>query len=156
MSLFSRGSHGRGRGRNNFLQRGHRRPRFSTHFCVDPQELNQLFQARFFKLAGQGVFHPHPRPQRPPYQPHQNISGIHIPPHVSIHLEVPVNDGWKDIVNQIAVHHHGFPTVAFPFPSPLPHNQHAHKIDHISSLSQSSHESKRLNTTILEPLSRKR
>jgi hypothetical protein len=24
--------------------RGHRRPRFSIHFDVDPQELNQLFQ----------------------------------------------------------------------------------------------------------------
>jgi hypothetical protein len=43
------------------------RPIFSIHFDVDPQELNQLFQARFFKFVGQGVFQPHPRPERPPF-----------------------------------------------------------------------------------------
>jgi hypothetical protein len=40
---------------------------FSIHFDADPQELNHLFQARFFNLIGQGVVQP--RPERPPFQP---------------------------------------------------------------------------------------
>jgi len=83
--------------------------------------------------VGQGVFQPHPRPHRPPYQPHKNILGVHVPPHVSLQLEVPVNDGWKYIVNQPVVHHHGWPIVLLPFPPPPPNNKHAQKIDHISS-----------------------
>jgi hypothetical protein len=47
---------------------------FSIHFDVDPQELNQLFQDGFFNLVGQGVLQPHPRPDRPPFQPHQSLS----------------------------------------------------------------------------------
>jgi hypothetical protein len=125
MSLFSRGSNGRGRGRNNFWKRGNTRLIFSNHFDVDPQELNQLFQARFFNLLGQGVFQPHPRSQMPAYQPHQNISGVHVPPHVSLQLEVPVNEGWEDIFNQPLFHHHGWPTISLPFPPPPPHNHHA-------------------------------
>jgi hypothetical protein len=55
MSFFSRGSNGRGnRGRGNW-KRGHKRPLFSIHFDVDPPELNQLFQAGFFNLVGQGI-----------------------------------------------------------------------------------------------------
>ena len=58
MSFFSRGSNGRNnRGKGNW-QRGHRKPRFSIHFDVDPQELNQLFQAGFLNLVGHGSFHP--------------------------------------------------------------------------------------------------
>jgi hypothetical protein len=48
--------------------------RFSIHFDVDPQELNQLFQAGFFNLVGHGILHP--RPDRPPFQPPQNFPGI--------------------------------------------------------------------------------
>jgi hypothetical protein len=96
MSFFSRGSHGRNnRGRGNW-NRGPRRPRFSIHFDVDPQELNQLFQDGFFNWIGQGIVQP--QPERPPFQP-QNIPGIHVPPHVSMQPEVPANDGWKEIVN---------------------------------------------------------
>jgi hypothetical protein len=105
--------------------------------------------------VGQGVFQPHPRPERPPYQPHPNLSNVHVPPHVSLQPEVPINDGWQDIVHQPVVHHHGWPTVSFPFPPPPPLNQHAQQIDHIASPVQSSHASKRLKTTIPEPLSSK-
>jgi hypothetical protein len=60
MRFFSRGNNGRGvnRGRGNEWQRGHRRPGFSIHFWVDPQELNQLFQAGFFNLVGKGILQP--------------------------------------------------------------------------------------------------
>jgi hypothetical protein len=97
MSFFSRGSNGRGanRGRGNNWQRGHRRPRFSIHFDVDPQELNQLFQDGFFNLVGQGIMQP--RPKRPPFQPHQNFSGVCVPPHVSMQPEQPVNDVGKKL-----------------------------------------------------------
>jgi hypothetical protein len=157
MSFFSRGSHGRGggRGRNNFWQRGNKRPRFSIHFDVDPQELNQLFQDGFFNLVGQGVFQPHPRPERPPFQPHPSFSNVHVPAHVSLQPEVPINDGWQDIVHSPVVHHDGWPTVSFPFPPPPPLNQHAQQIDHVASPVQSSHASKRLKTTIHEPMSSK-
>jgi hypothetical protein len=65
MSFFSRGNNGRNnRGRGNW-NRGHRRPRFSIHFDVDPQELNQLFQDGFFNWVGHGIMHP--RPERPPF-----------------------------------------------------------------------------------------
>jgi hypothetical protein len=77
MSFFSRGSHGRNnRGRGNW-NRGPRRPRFSIHFDVDPQELNQLFQDGFFNWIGQGIVQP--RPERPPFQP-QHVPGIPVPP----------------------------------------------------------------------------
>jgi hypothetical protein len=155
MSFFSRGSNGRGRGRNNFWQRGNRRPRFSIHFDVDPQELNQLFQAGFFNLVGQGVFQPH-LDLRDPLSNLIRISQVsmfHLMSHSS--QRSLVNDGWKDIVNQPAVHHHGWPTVSLPLPPPPPHNQHAQQIDHIASPAQSSHASKKLKTTIPEPLSSK-
>ena len=75
-------------GRGNW-NRGPRRPRFSIHFDADPQELNQLFQARFFNWIGQGVVQP--RPERPPFQP-QRVPGIPMPPHVSLQPEVLEND----------------------------------------------------------------
>jgi hypothetical protein len=91
MSFFSRGSHGRNnRGICNW-NRGPRRPRFSIDFDVDPRELNQLFQYGFFNWIGQGIIQP--LLERPPFHP-QNILGIPMPPHVSLQLEVPANDGW--------------------------------------------------------------
>jgi hypothetical protein len=99
MSSFSRDNNDRGdnrgvnRDRGNNSQRGHRRPRFSIHFDVDLQELNQLFQAEFFNLVGQGIMQP--IPERPPYQSRQNVFGIHVPPHVSMQPETVANDGWK-------------------------------------------------------------
>jgi hypothetical protein len=65
MIFFSRGSHGRNnRGMGNWNRR-HRRPRFSIHFDVDPQDFNQLFQVGSFNLVGHGILHP--RPERPPF-----------------------------------------------------------------------------------------
>jgi hypothetical protein len=126
MNLFSRGIHdrGRGRGRNNFWQRGNMRPRFSIHFDVDPQELNQLFHVGFFNLVGQGVFQPHPIPKRPPYQPHPSLSNVHFSAHVSLQPEVPINDGWQGIFHSPIVHHDGWPTVLLSLPPPPPLNQH--------------------------------
>jgi hypothetical protein len=151
MSFFSRGSNGRGanRGRGNNWQRGHRRPRFSIHFDVDPQELNQLFQAGFFNLVGQGILQP--RPERPPFQPHQNFSGICVPPHVSMQPEPPANDGWQEIIHQPVAHHNGWPTVSFPLPPPPPPFNPNAQVDRIVSPAQSSHASKRLKTTMPEP-----
>jgi len=79
MIFLSRRSNDRGanRGSGNNWQRGHIRPRFSIHFDADPQELNQLFQVGFFNLVGQGILQP--RPERPPYQSHQNFSGVCVP-----------------------------------------------------------------------------
>jgi hypothetical protein len=123
MRFFSRGNNGRNnRGRGNW-NRGPRRPRFSIHFDVDPQELNQLFQVGFFNWIGHGIVHP--RPERPPFQP-QNIPGILVPPHVSLQPEVPANDGWKEIVNPLSLtivvgpichclsHHLSIPMSIFP------------------------------------------
>jgi hypothetical protein len=92
-----------------------------------------------------------PRPERPPFQPHQNFSGVCVPPHVSMHPEPPINDGWQEVVHQPIVHHHGWPTTSLSFPPPPPSlNQNA-KIDHVVSPVQSSHASKRLKTAIPEP-----
>jgi hypothetical protein len=134
MSFFSRGSHGRNnRGRGNW-NRGPRRPRFSIHFDVDPQELNQLFQDGFFNWIGQGIVHP--RPERPPFQP-QNVPGIPVPPHVSLQPEVPENDGWKEIVHPTVSHHRGWPNLSLP-PPPPPVNPNA-QISPAHSPVQSSH-----------------
>jgi hypothetical protein len=146
MRFFSRGNNGRNnRGRGNW-NRGHRRPRFSIHFDVDPQELNQLFQVGFFNWIGHGIVHP--RPERPPFQPPQNIPGILVPPHVSLQPKSP-NDGWKEIVNPPVSHHRGWPTMSFPFPPPVNPNVH---ISHVVSPVQSSHASKRLKTDIPQPV----
>jgi hypothetical protein len=142
MSFFSRGSHGRNnRGRGNW-NRGPRRPRFSIHFDVDPQELNQLFQVGFFNWIGKGIVQP--RPERPPFQP-QNIPGIHVPPHVSMQPEVPANDGWKEIVNPVVSHHRGWPNLSLPPPPPVNPNV---QISPVHSPVQSSHASKRLKTDV--------
>jgi hypothetical protein len=152
MIFFSRGSHdkGRGRGKNNFWQRGNKRLRFSIYFDVDPQELNHLFQVSFFNLVGQGVFQSHPRPERPPYQPRSRLSNVHVPIHVPLQPEVVINDGWKDIVHQPIFHQDGCPTICLPFLPLPPLNQHAQYISHIASPFQSSHTSKRFKTTIPE------
>jgi hypothetical protein len=147
MRFFSRGNNGRNnRGRGNW-NRGHRRPRFSIHFDVDPQELNQLFQVGFFNWVGHGIMHP--RPERPPFQPPQNILGILVPPHVSLQPEVPANDGWQEIVHQPVSHHRGWPTMSLPLPPPVNPNV---QISHVVSPVQSSHASKRLKTDIPQPV----
>jgi hypothetical protein len=90
MSFFTRGSHGRNNiGRGNW-NKGPRRPKFSIHFDLDPQELKHIFQDEFFNWIGQGIIQP--RPERPPFQP-QNVPGILVPPHVSMQPEVLENDG---------------------------------------------------------------
>jgi hypothetical protein len=124
MIFFSRGSHGRnrnrGRGPNNFWHMGNKRLIFSIHFDVDSEEFNHLLQIGFLNLAGQGAFHPYPRHERPLYQHHPNISNVHVPPYVSLQLEVPVNDDWEDIVQHASVDHGGWPTMSLPLlPPPL-------------------------------------
>ena len=104
MKLFSRGSHGRNNKGIRNWNRGPRRPRFSIHFDVDPQELNQLFQVGFFNWIGKGVVQH--RPERPPFQP-QHVHGIPVPPHVSLQPEVSENDGWKEIVHSTVSQHRG-------------------------------------------------
>jgi hypothetical protein len=58
MIFFSRGSNGRNNRGEGSWNRGHRRPRFSIHFDIDPQELNQLFQVGIFNWIGHGIMHP--------------------------------------------------------------------------------------------------
>jgi hypothetical protein len=137
------------RGRGNNWQRGNRRPRFSIHFDVDPQELNHLFQYWVFNLVGQGILQP--RPERPPFQPHQNSSSIRVPPHVSMQPKPPANDVCQEIIHQPVEHHNGWPTVSFPFPPPPPPFNTNAQVDCIASPTQSSHASKRLKTTMPEP-----
>ena len=69
------------------------------NFDVDSEEFNQLLQTRFLNLSRQGDFQPRPPPEIPPLQPHPNISGILVPPLVSLPPEIPPNDGWNEIVN---------------------------------------------------------
>jgi hypothetical protein len=143
MKFFSRGNNDRNnRGRGNW-NRGHRKPRFSIHFDVDPQELNQLFQARFFNWIGHGIVHR--RPEITHFQPPQNTPDILVPPHVSLQPEVPRNDGWKEIVNLTVSHHRGWPTMSFPLPPPVNPKVQIVRAD---SPVQYSHASKRLNTDI--------
>jgi hypothetical protein len=39
---------------------------------------------------------------------------------VSLQPEIPVNDGWNEIIHDPQPHHHGWPTVSFPLPPPPP------------------------------------
>jgi hypothetical protein len=112
------------------LTRGHKRPRFSIHFDVDPQELNHLFQAGFFNLVGQGILQP--RLERSPFQAHHNLYVIPVPPHISMQPGPPTNDGWKEIAHQHVVHHHGWPTTSLPLSPPPPRNQFS-QVDPVAS-----------------------
>jgi hypothetical protein len=142
MSFFNRGSHGINNIVRGNYNRGPRRPIFKIHFDVDPKELNQLFQAGFFKWIGHGIVHP--RPNRPPFYP-QNIPSIPIPPHVSLKPEVHANDGWKEIVNLTISHHRDWPNMSLPLPPPVNPNV---QITYVDSPVQSSHASKRLKTDV--------
>ena len=117
----------------------------------DPRELNQLLQDGFFNLFVQGVIQAHPRPERPPFQPCQILSNFHVHAYVCLQPEVPINDGWQEIVQQPIIHHHGWPIVSLPLPLPSLLNQHA-QVDHVISLVQSSHANKKLKTIIPELL----
>jgi hypothetical protein len=70
---------------------------------------------------------------------------------VSLQPEVPVNDGWEDVVQHPPVHHGGWPTMSLPLPPPPPPKQHVQQISSIASHAHSSHASRRLKTTIPEP-----
>jgi hypothetical protein len=63
--------------------------------------LNHIFQVGFFNLVGQGILQP--LPEIPPFQSNHNLSGIPVPPHVSMRPESLANDGWKEIVKQLVV-----------------------------------------------------
>jgi hypothetical protein len=66
--------------------------------------------------------------------------------------ESPANDGWQEIFHQPVFHHHGWPTTSFLLPPPpLPKNQIS-QADHVVSLVQSSHASKRLKTDVPNPV----
>jgi hypothetical protein len=84
-----------------------KRLRFSVHFDAESEEFNQLLQTGLLNLAGQGYFNPPPPPVRPPLQPHPSITNILVEPHVSLQPEIPVNDGWNEIVHNPQPHHHG-------------------------------------------------
>ena len=101
------------RGRNKIL-------RFYVHFDADSKEFNQLLQTSLLILAGQGYFNPPPPLFRPPLWPHPNITGIHVEPHVFMQLEIPVNDGWNELVYDPQPHNHVWPTISLPLPPPLP------------------------------------
>jgi hypothetical protein len=58
------------------------------------------------------------------------------------------NDGWQEIVHQPIAHHHGWPTASLMLPPPpLPKNPNP-QVDHVISLVQSSHASKRLKNDV--------
>jgi hypothetical protein len=65
--------------------------------------------------------------------------------------EPPANDGWQEIVHQPVAHHNGWPTLSLPLPPPPPPFNPNAQVDRIVSPAQSSHASKRLKTTMLEP-----
>jgi hypothetical protein len=92
-----------------------------------------------------------PIPERPPFQPRRKFPGIHVPPHVSMQLEPPVNDGWQEIVHQHVAHHHGCPIVSLPLPPPPPPINSNSQFDHVVSLVQSSDASKRLKNNVPKP-----
>jgi hypothetical protein len=102
------------------------------------KEFNQLLQTGFLNLAGQGAFQPRPPPERPPLQPHPNISGIPIQPHISLPLEIPANDGWNEIVNPPQHQAQGWPTASFPLPPPPPKRSTLH----ITSKASHAHSAK--------------
>jgi hypothetical protein len=63
-------------------------------------------------------------------------------------LEPSTNDGWQEIVRQPVAHHHGWPNVSLPLPSPLlPINPNS-QVDRDASPVHSSHSSKRLKNDV--------
>jgi hypothetical protein len=64
----------------------------------------------------------------------------------------PTNDGWKEIVHQHVVHHHGWPIASFPLPPPPPPKNQISQADHVLSPVQSSHDSKRLKIDVPKPM----
>jgi len=65
--------------------------------------------------------------------------------------KLPTNDGWKEIVHQPIVHHHGFPIASLSLPPPpLPKNKNP-KVDHGVSPVNSPHASKRLKIDVPKP-----
>jgi hypothetical protein len=71
---------------------------------------------------------------------------------VSLWPEVPVNDGWQEIINQPVSHHRGWHTMSLPLPPTINPNVH---ISYVISLVQSSHASKRLKIDIPQPVQEK-
>jgi hypothetical protein len=39
---------------------------------------------------------------------------------MSLQPDIPVNDGWNEIIHDTQPHHHGWSTVFFPLPPPPP------------------------------------
>jgi hypothetical protein len=62
--------------------------------------------------------------------------------------EPPTNDGWKEIVHQLVVHHHGWPTASLPLPPLPPPKNPISQVDHVVSPMHSFHASKRLNIDV--------
>jgi hypothetical protein len=154
MSFFSRGSGGRGnmgRGRRPNEFWGNKRLYFSIHFDVDSEEFNQLLQTGFLNLAGQGDFQPRPPPKIPPLQPHPNIYGILVPPHVSLPPEIPTNDGWNEIVNPPQHQAQGWPTTSLPLPPPPPKRSTLHITSEASHAHSTQHPLKKLKSLAQEP-----
>jgi hypothetical protein len=85
-----------------------------------------------------------PRLERPPFQaPH--VPGIPLPPHVSLQLEFPENDRWKEIAHPTVSQHHGWPNLSLPAPPPV--NQIVQDSP-VHPLVQYSHVRKRLKTKV--------
>jgi len=82
------------------------------------------------------------KPKRIPFQAPQAL-GIPVPPHVSLQLEVPKNDGWQEIFHLTVSKHHVWPNLYLSAPSSI--NQIV-QVAPIHSPIKSSHASKRLKT----------
>jgi hypothetical protein len=68
-----------------------------------------------------------------PFNHIKKISGICVPPHVSMQPKPLANDGWQEIVQQHVAHHHGWYDASFPLaPSPPPKNPIS-QVDHVVS-----------------------
>ena len=128
MSFFSRSNSKLERGNignwgREQLPRWHRginkRLRFSILFYNDSDEFTQILKIGFLNLTSQGHLPPIVQVM-PPIQPHINVVGIHVPPHVSMVPKPQVNDVWNEVVPNQPSSYNGCPNASLHFPPPPP------------------------------------